>query len=313
MKLLIFGSQGFVGKHLLQDLNTPENILIAVDLLDDSAEDIFSFKNTQSKFVSGNINSSSTLEKIGSVSDVDYIYFLAAHPKMTSSADINESLETLNHVFDFLIKESFSGIFCYFSSSAVYGVQEAQQELTETVIPNPNSPYGISKTIGETLTRYKSINNKFRYLIVRPFNLIGSGQSESFFASNMIRQLALIKAGKSKSEIKLGNLSSSRDFVDVRDLVNAIRLLREKSKNNETYNVASGKTWGLEEVLNKGLLLVDTQVKVLQETLDQSPIKHQKSSYTKISNAVGWKPEISLENSLSDMMNYWLKREGKSI
>ena len=315
MKILVFGSGGFVGKHLINYLNTQDNVLIAVDRSSHPLDENFKFKNHLSKIISGDISSKETLDLIENVVEVDYVYFLVANPKMTQLSNaINESLGLLNNVFDHLIQNKFKGTFCYFSSSAVYGegLQNGQQ-LKEDQILNPNSPYGLSKVMGETLTKYKANTNNFRFQIVRPFNLIGPGQPASFFISSLIQQLVRIKLGLNEPVIKLGDLSASRDFVDVRDLIKALQFLMKTGKSGETYNISSGRSWILEEVTKKAVKLIVNQVQIHQQAFDANPIKYQEGSCEKISNETNWKPEISLEKSLADMMDYWLSYEGKNL
>ena len=110
--------------------------------------------------------------------------------------------------------------------------------------------------------------------------------------------------------MKVGNLKAVRDFTDVRDTVRAIYLITEKGKAGEPYNIASGKSYSIEEILNMLLELVDFNVEIIRNESEfrKNDIIKMEGSYEKLKNDTGWKPEIDIKTTLKDSLEYWRKK-----
>ena len=145
------------------------------------------------------------------------------------------------------------------SSAYVYGAQTGP--LTEAAPLSPVNHYGASKAAAEFAALPYALAGG-RVVRVRPFNHVGPGQSPDFLLPTLVQQLARIEAGRAEPTLKLGNLSSVRDFTDVRDVVRAYPKLLREGENGEVYNLASGRGVSVQELVSKVLTRARREVKL---------------------------------------------------
>jgi GDP-4-dehydro-6-deoxy-D-mannose reductase len=174
--------------------------------------------------------------------------------------------------------------------------------VSSTEVAEAESPYAVSKQIGEEVARLYATQLKTPAIIARPSNHIGPGQREQFVVPGFAAQIAEIeKAGT--GELKVGNLAARRDFSDVRDMVKAYLLLMEKGKPGETYPIGSGRIAAIQELLD---FLVGQSTATIEVTVDQSRFRPVDTAAEPVDTngitKLGWQPTISLEQTLSDML-----------
>lgn len=192
------------------------------------------------------------------------------------------------------------------SSADVYGSSQ-DMPLTELHPLNMQSPYGKSKIEQEKIIlSYKTQE----VIIARSFNHTGPGQEPKFVCSAFAKQVALIEAGKIEPIILHGNLDVKRDFSDVRDVVRAYKLLAEKGKAHEVYNVCSGKIFSLHEILNTLISMSDAEIekKLDPERIRQTDISVLVGDNSKLIYATGWSPKIDFKQTLKEILDYWRKK-----
>jgi GDP-4-dehydro-6-deoxy-D-mannose reductase len=144
--------------------------------------------------------------------------------------------------------------------------------------------------------------------VTRSFNHIGPGQSEGFVCSDFARQVALIEAGKQDPVISVGNLDSSRDFLDVRDVARAYWHIMNQGRPGEVYNVCSGKPVKVSTLLEMLISFSsreDIEIKLDKEKFRPIDIPTIFGDNTKLMTATGWVQEYSLEDSLRDALDWW--------
>ncbi|HDS09973.1 MAG TPA: NAD-dependent epimerase/dehydratase family protein, partial [Firmicutes bacterium] len=192
----------------------------------------------------------------------------------------------------------------------VYGKGNGKYPITEKTPQNPDNFYGLSKAMGEELCRFYMKKFGLNIIILRPFNHIGPGQSPEFAISSFARQIALIEKGKQSREIITGDISSSRDFTDVRDIIKGYRMIAESSMDSGVFNICSGKPVIIKDALNLLLKQAKVKVKILQDKKKFRPseIPVYYGSFKRLKNAVGWKPEITFEQTLIDILQFWRER-----
>jgi GDP-4-dehydro-6-deoxy-D-mannose reductase len=146
-------------------------------------------------------------------------------------------------------------------------------------------------------------------VIARPFNHIGPGQNLGFLVPDLTKQVVDAERGLAE-KIMVGNLEAKRDYTDVRDIARAYRLLLEKGKSGEAYNICSGVSHSGQEMLD--LILAKAGSKVIVE---QDPARMRPSdtpdiygSHEKLTIDTGWQPEIPLETTLADVLADWRSR-----
>ena len=174
---------------------------------------------------------------------------------------------------------------------------------------NPTNPYAVSKLAQDYLGLQYFHSDNLKIVRARPFNHVGPRQSPDFVVSGFAKRIAEAeKSGQSK--MKVGNLNSRRDFTDVRDMVIAYRLALEKGEIGEVYNLGSGKSFEIKTILEK---LLDLSTVKIQPEEDPSLMRPSDNpdhvcDSSKFRNLTGWNPQIPIEKTLQDTLDYWRKQ-----
>jgi GDP-4-dehydro-6-deoxy-D-mannose reductase len=194
------------------------------------------------------------------------------------------------------------------SSAEVYGAvaDPSLLPLDEESPTAPLTPYAASKLAAEALAAQAYLGHGQRVFVVRPFNHIGPGQSPNFAVPALAKRI--VDADRSKaSTIPVGNLSARRDFTDVRDVVRAYRLLIESGRPGTVYNVCTGRDVSIREIAEGLLALAGTALELQTDPslVREVEVPVLRGDAGRLSAATGWKPEIPLEQTLSDVLAYW--------
>jgi GDP-4-dehydro-6-deoxy-D-mannose reductase len=194
-------------------------------------------------------------------------------------------------------------------SALVY--RPSESALTEDEPLGPSTPYGVSKLAQEMLgTRAVDLP----VFIARPFNHAGPRQSHDFVTSSFARQIAEIEAGMSEPVLRVGNLTSRRDITDVRDTVRAYRLIVECGQPRRPYNVCAGQAYCVSDLLEMLMSLSHARVTLENDRARMRPSDNPVilGDRTRIASEVGWQPEIPIERTLSDLLDYWRQITARS-
>ena len=175
--------------------------------------------------------------------------------------------------------------------------------------PRPITYYTVSKLAQEIVTLRYFDAFQLPVMVVRMFNLLDPGQSPDLACSAFARQIALAEVGD-QNEIVTGNLDACRDFVDVRDAVRAFELVVQKGKTGQIYNVCSGSAVAIRKCLGEMISMSSHQfeVRVDADHIQKNDVPVQVGSAHKLNQITGWRPQISLRESLSDLLNDWRHR-----
>lgn len=189
-------------------------------------------------------------------------------------------------------------------SSAEYGQSENGIKIKEDHFLEPNSIYGVSKLANYHLTKLLFKTKNLRVIYTRPFFVIGP-RKKGDVSSDFARSIVDIERKKIKN-LKHGNLQSIRDFVDIDDCVNAFLYLSKFGKFGETYNICSGFGTKIEDLLFEFCKL--SQIDINRE-IDKNlyrPIDEliRIGDPSKL-NLLGWKTEVTLEETVEKILNYW--------
>jgi GDP-4-dehydro-6-deoxy-D-mannose reductase len=184
---------------------------------------------------------------------------------------------------------------------------DPDRALDEHTPLRPVTPYGVSKVAQDLLGLQYFLSHALPVIRVRAFNHTGPGQSPRFAVSSFARQIALIEAGRQPARLKVGNLDARRDFTDVRDIVRAYRIAVERGQPGEVYNIGSGRSVSLREVVD---ILLRMSRRPVTVTVDPARLRRvEPPSYrcdaTRFRQLTGWQPEIPLEQTLHDTLEYW--------
>lgn len=196
-------------------------------------------------------------------------------------------------------------------SAQVYGMVELERPLRETDPLQPNSPYAVSKVCQELLGRLYFSEFGIPILMSRAFNHTGPGQRSEFAIGSFCSQIAALEAGRADMRMRVGPLNPVRDFLDVRDVVDAYRLLIEAGVAGETYNVSSGRGYPIGDLLEILLKASEVGAHVTLEE-DKNPRPGDSriliGDNSKIRSAIGWQPRIPIRQSLLDTLEWYRRR-----
>lgn len=192
-------------------------------------------------------------------------------------------------------------------SNEEYGpVPPAELPVRETASLRPHNPYAVSKAAQDLLGLQYHLSHGLHIVRVRPSNHLGPRQDNRFVAPAFAAQIAGIEAGLQPPVLKVGNLSARRDFTDARDIVRAYWLVLEQGQPGEVYNVGSGRALPVQAILD-GLLALTTvkiRVEVDPHLLRPSDAPLERCDPAKLRACTGWEPNIPLEQTLRDLLDY---------
>jgi GDP-4-dehydro-6-deoxy-D-mannose reductase len=196
-------------------------------------------------------------------------------------------------------------------SGEVYGnVPEAQQPISEQTPLHPLNPYAVSKAAQELLCYQYIHAYQLPVVIVRPFNHTGPRQSPNFVCPDFAKQIAEIEHGLREPVMFVGNLEARRDFSDVHDIVRAYHLAIEHCPVGIPVNIASGKAWSIQQILDKLLQSSNAPIEIHQDAdrLRPSDVPLMLGDYSLLHQQTEWQPEIDFEETLRSVLDYWRKQ-----
>lgn len=311
MRVLITGINGFVGSYLAEYLLASGGwdiygvgrspTILLTDLQDHVTYHAVDFSSRD--------EIQTVLEQV----KPDVIFHLAAQsnvhrsfaePEETLVANIFPAL----HIFQSVVSLNQQPLILMIGSNEVYGrVQPEDLPVDEETPFRPVSPYAVSKVTQDMLAHQYMASHNLRTIRVRPFNHIGPRQSEQFVACAFAAQIARIEAGQQEPLLRVGNLAAERDFTDVRDIVRAYELVATHGMVGQVYNIGSGRSISIQFLLETLLSLSTCDIAVEPDPARMRPadIPRIVCDSRRLAQHTGWTPQIPLEQTLSDILNYW--------
>lgn len=274
-KILVTGSDGFIGSKLVQKLRE----------LDEYEVCTFDIQN-------GDISADPL-----PFSGINHVFHLAARTFVPESWSDPRSFYMTNvqgtaNILDFCHhqKASLTHISAY-----VYGKPNFLP-ITEDHPVYPVNPYMHSKIMAESLCRFYAINHQMAISIIRPFNIIGPGQREDFLVPHLVRQLL----DPESKEIQVKDLLPKRDFLYLDDLINAIISTLSPAHSGGTYNVGSGESYSVDQIIQ--VLMDITGIRKAVVTLEQvrkNEIPDVRADISRIKSDLGWEPGVPINEGLA--------------
>lgn len=299
MRALITGSQGFVGGYLRRELEENGYEVTGLDL-----------RTGEKALRADLLNLEQTAEMVCQAAP-DVVFHLAGqadvglswrNPGRTFELNVIAAVNLLEAVREYEPRTKMVLV----GSSDEYGsLGEAGQSVSEELELKPQTPYAVSKKAQEELARVYARAYGMNICMTRSFNHVGIGQPKGFVIPDLISGIVSVERKRSKV-LLTGNLAASRDFTDVRDVVRAYRLIAEQGERGEVYNVGSGKTWNLQVLLDKLISMARCEIPVQKDPERMRPIDtpYVRCDPSKLRAATGWEPEIDIEQTLKEMMEY---------
>jgi len=301
VRVLVTGGGGFAGRHVMKDLSAAGHTPICFDLKPP--------ENPESvQTITGDLRDADKLQKtlrdlrpdacihLGGIAFVPMGW---TDPKLVFSINL---IGTIN-ILEACRLASPETRLLVVTSAEAYGREARDHALKEDDPMLPSNPYAISKMSADLTALLYARRYAMPVMTARPGNHIGPGQSEHFVATAFAEQLIRIALKQTEPKMKVGNLETKRDFTDVRDVVRAYRLLIEKGRIGQAYNIAEGQHVRIQRILD-GLC----EIAGVHPEIEIDPARYRPTDTTpsidisKIKRDVGWKPEIPFEDTLRDVL-----------
>ncbi|MHB1319282.1 MAG: GDP-mannose 4,6-dehydratase [Anaerolineae bacterium] len=315
LRVLITGIGGFAGSHL------------AEHLLDAGAE------------VSGTLSPRGSIENLGAIEQrchllrldlIDYpsvqrvldesapeaIFHLAARASVPAAwsdpaASLQNNVIAQLNVLRALTDAGAAPRILIVASADEYGrVRPEDLPVDEDTPLRPVNPYAVSKVTQDYMGLQYFLSHHLPIVRVRPFNHAGPRQETGFVVSDFASQIAAIEQGLQAPVLRVGDLSAERDFSDVRDVVRAYDLALRLGEPGEVYNIGSSRAVPVSDVLDDLLSMSRAVITVTRDAgrMRPSDIPRIVSDCTRLHAATGWSPELPLERTLADTLDYWRTR-----
>jgi len=312
---LITGVAGFVGSHMAELLLAQGHEVHGFIRVRSKMDHIREIENKLHLQEADLLDAHSLYKAIEDIKP-DYIFHLAAQsfvptswisPAVTLDVNITGSA----NLFEAVRQAKLDCVIQIACSSEEYGmVLEDELPIKETNPLRPLSPYAVSKVAMDYLGYQYHQSYGIKIIRTRGFNHTGPRRGDTFAESNFARQIALIEKGKQAPVISVGNLDARRDYTDVRDMVRGYLLSVEKCEPGEVYNICTGNAEKIGDVLNMLLSMSKVKVEVKEDPSRMRPSDVQVliGDNSKFVAKTGWKPEISFEKTMTDLLEFWRQR-----
>lgn len=304
---LVTGATGFAGSHLLDELLRTEPSVAAWG--NPRGRPLPGSGDPRVRWDSVDLLDADAVGRTLAELRPSIVYHCAGVPHVAESwTDPRRVLDVnvmgTHHLLEALIRADHRCPVFLTGSALIY--RPSSSALTEDDPIGPSTLYGLSKLAQEMLG---SRAPGLPVYLARPFNHAGPRQSHDFVTSTFARQIAEIEAGLSEPVLRVGNLTSRRDITDVRDTVRAYRLIVEHGEPRRPYNVCAGRAYRISDLLDTLIGLSHTQVRLEEDPARMRPSDNPivLGDRSRIAAEIGWQPEIPIERTLSDLLDYWRK------
>ncbi len=316
MRLLITGITGFVGSHMAEYALAHGAEVFGSSRWRSRTENIEHLRS-QIKLIECDLRDLASVRGLLETAEPTHVVHLAAQsfvgaswqtPAETLSTNIISQVNLLEGIRRFTIAPRVLVV----GSSEEYGfVCRDELPIRETNPLRPLSPYAVSKVAQDMMGYQYFMSYGLPIIRTRAFNHEGPRRGEVFVTSNFAKQVAEIEAGMREPTMSVGDLTPRRDFSDVRDVVRGYWLLLERGEPGEVYNLCSGRSWAIQQVLE--FLLEQSRVKRIAVETDPARLRPSdvmilEGDSSKIRKATGWEVEIPFERTLKDLLAYWRQR-----
>lgn len=313
MRILVTGITGFVGGHLAEALLARPSVeLFGVSR---RAQWPTEWRQLAGRvhLLAGDLGDGPGVEALLRDVRPEQVYHLAGYAHVGQSFQEADAawagnLTATRSLYEAVIRWEGKPRILFVGSGMIYGdADTAEQAQNEDTPLRPTSPYAASKAAADLASYQYSRAPGLDIVRARPFNHIGPRQSPQFAVASFARQVAAIERGRQAPVLETGNLSPRRDLTDVRDVVTAYLLLMEHGRTGEAYNIGTGTTHAMQDVLDRLLARSRVPIEVRQrpDLVRATETKSVRADAGRLRRETGWEPRYSLDQTLADTLEYW--------
>lgn len=308
MRILVTGGAGFIGSHIVEHFQGKAEVRVLDNLRSGYRENLHGF---ECDFIEGSITDRAVVKE--AVDGVDYVFHMAAMISVPESMDKPIECVGINTTGTLVVLEEAAKAdvkkMCFSSSAANYGDNPVVPKV-ETMLPEPKSPYAITKLDGEYYCDLFTREGKLDTGVMRYFNVFGPRQDpRSAYAAAV--PIFIDKAAKNETITIFGDGGQTRDFIHVKDIVAANVFLAMNSTEPGFYNVAYGGRLTINDLARKIIELTGSSSKIEYAAERAGDVKHSMASVEKI-KAAGFKPISSFDEGLAETIRFFTNKETAS-
>ncbi len=319
MKFLITGITGFNGLHLARALHKDGHKIYGMyrDHIP-SMEEMYD----EITIIKADLINEDEINMVFGHIKFDGVFHLAAFTHPPSSFDTPKLAFETNalgsiHIVNAILKYQPGCVMHQCSTPEVYGICPGDRKVAENTPMRPMNPYGVAKAAGDMYVCERMRNAGLKGFITRAFSHTGPRRGEHFSISSDAAQIARIILGKQEPVIRVGNLKAQRVVMDVREVVDVYKRLMYLSiesqvTQSELFHIGGDDLYDMQFYLDKMLELFDVKAvtQVDEKLFRPIDIPVQIPDSEKVRKLLNWKPEMPIEITLTDLVNYWIQKEG---
>ena len=313
MKALITGITGFVGGHLAERLLAEGGCALVGVSRNAGWPTPLAHLAAAVERLDGDIHDAARMEAILRRVQPDWVFHLAGYANTGKSFQEPDACWEANvtgtrRFYDAVQASGTRPRILFASTGLVYGDPDpGHTDLTESATLKPASPYAASKAAADLLGYQLARHPGLDIVRVRLFNQIGPRQSADYAVANFARQIVAAEAGRQPPVLNTGDLSAFRDLTDVRDMVDAFRLVIQHGTKGDVFNAGSGRVHRMRDVLQTLVGMARVPLTVVEKEVPgrASDAAVSKADPTKLKAITGWQPKYELRQTLADVLDYW--------
>ncbi len=325
MKFLVTGATGFAGPHTINRImqDGHEVVAMARDMKKcPGIVDAVGQENLHNiQFVKGDLSDLDSITKIFDEHIFDGVFHIGAFANPGESFDTpllasQTNILGMAHICDQILEKMPECVLMNCSTPEVYGICPGDKKITEAMPLNPNNPYGVSKAGADMYMIERTQTAGLKGFVTRAFSHTGPRRRSNYSISSDAIQIARILRGEQDPVIKIGNMAAQRIVADVRDIAEVYYLLmieymKGNVGNGEIFHIAGNDLHTIQYYLDLMLDMTDLSDKVKLEIepkfFRKVEIPVQIPDDSKVRNLLGWEPKYPIEQTLGDLVDYWLK------